>query len=80
MVTQNNRHIGTVLPEHTKHTLKMMGKNFRHKPCRQFYMAYVEVIIFSQTFPLYCIVFRSCLFRTRFSQKLGYLEEVFRTL
>ena len=31
------------------------------------YMAYVEAIIHSQTFPLYCIVFQTCLCQTWFN-------------
>ena len=31
MGTQNNRHNMTVLPEHTKHTFKMMGKKIQVK-------------------------------------------------
>ena len=44
------------------------------------YTAYVEVIIHSRIFPLYCIVIRPCLCQTRLSWKLGYFEAIFHSL
>ena len=41
------------------------------------YTAYVKVIIHSRTFPIYCIVFLTCLCQSQLSQKLSYIEEVF---
>ena len=41
------------------------------------YTAYVEVIIHSQAFPLYCFVFQTCLCRTWLSRNLGYIKVVF---
>ena len=43
------------------------------------YTAYVEVIIHSQAFPLYCFVFQTCLCRTWLSRNLGYIELVFHS-
>ena len=43
------------------------------------YMGYVEVIVHSRIFPLYCIVFRPCLCQTRLSWKLGYIEAIFHS-
>ena len=43
------------------------------------YTAYVEVIIHSRAFPLYCFVFQTCLCRTRLSRNLGYVEVVFHS-
>ena len=44
------------------------------------YTAYVEVIIHSRIFPLYCIVIPPCLCQTRLSWKLGYFEAIFLSL
>ena len=44
------------------------------------YTAYVEVIIHSRIFPLYCIVIRPCLCQTQLSRKLGYFEAIFHSL
>ena len=43
------------------------------------YTAYVEVIIHSRAFPLYCFVFQNCLCRTWLSRNLGYIEVVFHS-
>ena len=43
------------------------------------YTGYVEVIVHSRIFPLYCIVFRPCLCQTRLSWKLGYIEAIFHS-
>ena len=43
------------------------------------YTAYVEVIIHSRAFPLYCFVFQTCLCQTWLSRNLGYIEVVFHT-
>ena len=43
------------------------------------YTAYVEVIIHSRAFPLYCFVFQTCLCRTWLSRNLGYIEVVFHS-
>ena len=43
------------------------------------YTAYVEVIIHSRAFPLYCSVFQTCLCPTWLSQILGYIEVVFHS-
>ena len=43
------------------------------------YTAYVEVIIHSQAFPLYCFVFQTCLCRSWLSRNLGYIEVVFHS-
>ena len=39
----------------------------------------VEVIVHSRTFPLYFIVFRPCLCRTRLWRKLGCIEVIFHS-
>ena len=44
------------------------------------YTAYVEVIIHSRIFPLYCTVIRPCLCQTRLSWKLGYFEAIFYSI
>ena len=41
--------------------------------------AYVEVIIHSGAFPLYCFVFQACLCQTWLSRNLGYIEAVFHS-
>ena len=41
--------------------------------------AYVEVIIHSRAFPLYCFVFQTCLCRTWLSRNLDYIEVVFHS-
>ena len=43
------------------------------------YMAYVEVIIHSGAFSLYCFVFQTCLCRTRLSRNLGSIAVVFHS-
>ena len=43
------------------------------------YTAYVEVIIPSRAFPLYCFVFQTCLCRTLLSRNLGCIEVVFHS-
>ena len=43
------------------------------------FMAYVELIIHSQAFPLYCFVFQTCVCRTWLSQNLRYIEVVFHS-
>ena len=43
------------------------------------YTAYVEVIIYSRAFPLYCCVFQTCLCRTWLSRNLSYIEVVFHS-
>ena len=43
------------------------------------YTAYVEVIIHSGAFPLYCFVFQTCLCRTWLSRNLGYIEVAFHS-
>ena len=43
------------------------------------YMAYVEVIINSRAFPLYCFVFQTCLCQTWLSGIFGYIGVVFHS-
>ena len=43
------------------------------------YMAYVEVIIHSRAFPLYCFVFQTCFCRTWLSRNLGYIDVFFHS-
>ena len=43
------------------------------------YRAYVEVIIHSRAFSLYCSVFQTYLCRTRLSRNLGYIEVFFHS-
>ena len=43
------------------------------------YTGFVELIVHSRIFPLYCIVFRPCLCQTRLSWKLGYIKVIFHS-
>ena len=61
------------------HNINTTGQPRYVKLANLEYMAYIEVIIHSQAFPLYCFVFQTCLCRTWLSRNIGYIEVVFHS-